>query len=47
MLWRNLLYFLDIVVYCVQQISAAVIVCWVLYITGKTLLKKFMDTNPK
>lgn len=47
MLWRDFLYLLDVVVYFVQQISAVVILGWLLYLTGKTLLKKFMSTNPK
>ena len=36
MLWRDFLYLLDLVVYFVQQISAAVIVGWILFVTGKT-----------
>ncbi len=47
MLWRDFLYLLDIVIYFVQQISAAVILGWVLYLTGKTLLKKIMGINLK
>jgi hypothetical protein len=47
MLWRDFLYLLDLVVYFVQQISAAVIVGWILFVTGKTLVKKLMSINLK
>jgi hypothetical protein len=45
--WRNLLYLLDVVIYFVQQISVVVILGWIIYTTGKTLLKKFLSINPK
>lgn len=47
MLWRDFLYLLDLVIYFVQQISAAVILGWILFAMGKTLVKKFMSINPK
>lgn len=47
MFWRDFFYLLDLIIYFVQQISAVVILGWVLYIVGKTLFKKLISANPK
>lgn len=45
MAWYRILFYLDLIMWYLQQISTAVILGWFLFYTGKRFIEKYRDSE--